>query len=67
MSVLHAGLDQFLNDDQQQLWDSASAGSGSGSKSPISNVIVQEPPNDESKKALSHSGAASNVIVQHPL
>jgi hypothetical protein len=66
LSVLHAGLDQFLNVDQRQLWDSSSTGSGSGSRSPLSNVILQEPPNDESKNALSQSGAASNVIDQHP-
>ena len=60
-SLLHAGV--LLNSDLLQLWDSASAGSGSGSRSPIANVIVQDPPNDET---LSQSGAASNAIVKHP-
>ena len=56
MSVLHAGLDYELNDDQRQLWGSGS--SGSGSRSPIPNVIIQDPPDDESNQALSKSGAA---------
>lgn len=60
LSLLHVGL----NGDQLQLWDSASAGSGSGSRSPIANVIVQELPSNE---ALSKSGAASNAIVQQDL
>ena len=51
-SLLHAGV--LLNGDLLQLWDSASGGSGSGSRSPIANVIVQDLPNDE---ALSQSEA----------